>query len=77
MSSSMNQNPRLTDIAFVVVGLLGIGIAAARMLLPIEYPSDDIRSQDWFYPVTSGVFALGGLFFVVVGAVRLIGRRDE
>lgn len=73
----MEIHPRQTEIAFILVGLVGVGIAAARVTFPVEYPPGDPRAEDWFYPVTSGVFALVGLSFVVVGIARLVRHRDD
>ncbi|HEX5076787.1 MAG TPA: hypothetical protein VFW03_26505 [Gemmatimonadaceae bacterium] len=73
----MEIHPRQTEIAFILVGLVAVGIAAARVLFPVEYAPGDPRAEDWFYPVTSAAFALAGLFFVVVGIARLVRRRND
>lgn len=73
----MGRRPLLTDLAFIVAGIVGLGILWARFAFPLHYPAGDVRSESWFYPVTTVVLALFALFFVAVGIVRFWRRRDR
>ena len=61
--------------AFIGVGAFGVLISIMRIANPVEILPTDIRSEPWFYPVTSAVGIAVSLFFITVGVVRLIRDR--
>lgn len=68
----LDREPRFTNLVFILVGVLGIAIAIARLSNPIEYQPSDVRSQAWFDPLVSSIMVAVSLFFGCVGAIRLL-----
>jgi uncharacterized ion transporter superfamily protein YfcC len=66
---------RFTNLMFILGGVLMIAVAIGRLDNNIEYLPTDVRSQPWFDPLLSSIGAILGLFFVVVGTLRLLRDR--
>lgn len=61
---------------FTVVGI--IAVVMLRLGNNIEYLPTDVRSQPWFDPLVTSIGTLVGLFFFVVGSIRLLqGLRER
>lgn len=66
---------RLEDVVAVALGLFFLVVAWLQLVTPPwPYAPDDVRSQDWYYPVVSGITAGLGLFALAVGVIRLLRR---
>ena len=77
-SKPTDRETLTTDVLIIVVGLGGIAVAVLRLGNNIVYLPDDVRSQPWYDPLVSLILALGALFFLMVGLVRLVqGLRSR
>ncbi len=75
---SSEREPLLTDVLFILVGVLSIPIAIARLRNDIAYLPTDARSEPWFDPLVSSLIVVVGLIFLIVGGIRLIrGLRER
>jgi uncharacterized membrane protein YdjX (TVP38/TMEM64 family) len=74
---SAQREPLLTDVLFMLGGVLGIAIAMATLGNNIVYLPNDVRSQPWFDPLVSSIMVLLSLFIFILGAVRLLQRLRE
>ncbi len=74
---SARREPLLTDVIFMLFGVLGIAVAIARLGNNIEYLPSDVRTEPWFDPLVSSIMVLISLFFLIVGAIRLLQRLRE
>ncbi len=61
----------------MLFGVLGIAVAIARLGNNIEYLPSDVRTEPWFDPLVSSIMVLISLFFLIVGAIRLLQRLRE
>jgi hypothetical protein len=57
----------------VAVGFVVTGIG--NLANQYDYLPTDVRSQPWFYPVTSGILLIAGLFILAVGIRRFRRAR--
>jgi len=71
------REPLLTDALFMLLGVLQIVVAIARLGNNIPHLPNDVRSQPWFDPLVSSIIVLFGLFFLGVGTFRLIAGLRE
>jgi hypothetical protein len=75
---SPEREPLRTDVIFMLAGVGAILVAMGRLGNNIEYLPNDVRSQPWFDPLFSSIIALLGLFFFLIGAIRLLqGLRER
>jgi hypothetical protein len=71
-SPKWEREPLLTDVMFVFVGLGVIAVGYGWQFNAIKYRPGDIRATPEFDAAMLTIAVVGGLFFIVVGSIRLV-----
>jgi hypothetical protein len=75
---SSRREPLLTDVIFILVGVLSIPVAISGLRNHLMYLPGDVRSEPWFDAFVSSLQVVVGLIFLIVGGVRLVlGLRER
>jgi uncharacterized membrane protein HdeD (DUF308 family) len=70
-SPTWEREPLLTDVIAVFVGLFNIAVGYTQQFNAIQYLPGDVRGTPEYHSAVFTIFAIIGLFCIVVGSIRL------